>query len=302
MWKEWLSFSRAERRGIVVLFTLVCFVALYPYIYKILIYSPASFANPKTYAQIDSFFLSLRYNPPGYIAPFSMADEEMPITQAPKLFTFDPNSVTSSQLVHLGFSVRQAAVIENFRARGGVFRSPEDFAKMYVVDSLTFARLKPYISIEPLPEKQAIVDNASKSPAREREFVYLELNSADTLELVKIRGIGRGYARRIVAYRQLLGGYHNVNQLLEVYGFPESLLESINPHLWVDTISVKKISINLIDYHELRKHPYLNDYQARAIIYYRETKGNITNLSDLLDNKLVDERTYNRIKHYLTLH
>ena len=163
MWKDWLSFSRAERYGIILLFSLVCLAAIYPFIHRTFLFNPVSLTNPKVYSQIDSFFLSLQHNPPEYIRPFSMVDEELPPAENPQLFNFDPNTVTTSQLVLLGFSKRQAAVIENYRNRGGEFHSPSDFAKMYVVDSSIFARLKPYISIEPLGEKEEFAQHSASA-------------------------------------------------------------------------------------------------------------------------------------------
>ncbi|PKP35563.1 MAG: hypothetical protein CVT98_10130 [Bacteroidetes bacterium HGW-Bacteroidetes-15] len=160
-----------------------------------------------------------------------------------------------------------------------------------------FSKLEKHISIPPQPEKEF----ASNSVVVEETILLIELNSADTIQLTKLRGIGKGYARRIIAYRQLLGGYHNPNQLLEVYGFPKDLFESISPHIWVDTLSVNKININMVDYQDLRKHPYLNEHQAKSIIYYRETIGNIKSINEIFKNKLVDSKTFDRIKNYLTV-
>jgi competence protein ComEA len=297
MWKDWLAFSKAERNGILILVILVCLSALYPYFHQAFFYKSNPISNPQLLSQVDSFMLALRVREQAKTVPFSFVDEEAPPSVKNEPFLFDPNTVTTAQLVHLGFSRRQASVIENFRSKGGVFRSSDDFSKMYVVDSSMFARLKPYISINP-----SISSSDEVMPAKMAESIKLmiDLNSADTTELIKLRGIGRGYARRIVAYRQLLGGYIDVNQLVEIYGFKADMVEPLKPNIWVDTLSVKKINVNLVNYNDLKKHPYLNDYQARAIIFYRETKGNIDSLNEILENKLLDEKTFGRLKGYLT--
>jgi competence protein ComEA len=297
MWKDWLTFSKAERNGILILVILVCLSVLYPYFHQAFFYKSNPVTNPQLLSQVDSFMLELRVREKTKPIPFSFTDEET----SPKIkiepLLFDPNTVTSAQLVHLGFSKRQAAVIENFRSKGGVFRSSDDFAKMYVVDSSMFAKLKPYISINPSISNSELVAQAN---VEESIKLMINLNSADTIELIKLRGIGRGYARRIVAYRQLLGGFVDVNQLVEIYGFKADMVESLKPNVWVDTLSVYKINVNLVSYNDLKKHPYLNDYQARAIIFYRETKGNIDSLNEILENKLLDEKAFVRVKGYLT--
>jgi competence protein ComEA len=301
MWKDWLAFSKAERNGILILLVFVCFSALFPYLYQAFYFKSNPLANKEVYNQIDSFLLSLSVREKPIATPFSFIDEETSPSFNMEPFFFDPNTVTSAELVHLGFSRRQAAVIENFRTKGGVFRNADDFAKMYVVDSVMFKKLKSFISINPkYAQSQTSTSNSENFIITEAKPLMINLNSADSLELIKLKGIGRGYARRIVAYRQLLGGYVDVGQLTEIWGFNAELLESIKPNIWVDTLTVAKINVNLVNYYDLRRHPYINDYQARAIIYYRETKGNINNLNEILDNKLLDSKTYHKVKGYLT--
>jgi DNA uptake protein ComE-like DNA-binding protein len=302
MWKDWMSYSKAERNGIVILFFFVCLSAFFPYIYQTFYFKESPLADSNTFYRVDSFFNSLNYIPPKSNQNFSYTAEESPKTKEPELFNFDPNTITTSELVRLGFSARQAAVIENFRNKGGLFKKPKDFGKMYVVDSTMYRKLEPFINIDNKSQVAAADSAESKSyKPFVPEVLYLELNSVDTLQLQKLRGIGKGFARRIVAYRQLLGGFHSTNQLAEIYGFPKDLIEVINPQVWVDTIAVKKIDLNLVTYQDLRKHPYLSDYQSRAIIFYREKMGNFQTIDQVIKNKLVDKETYKKLKPYLTV-
>ncbi len=68
--------------------------------------------------------------------------------KADPLFMFDPNTVSVEQLQLLGFSSKQAAVIDNYRKAGAVFRRPDDFKRSYVVNDYMFNRLRPYIAID----------------------------------------------------------------------------------------------------------------------------------------------------------
>ncbi|MCC8147162.1 MAG: helix-hairpin-helix domain-containing protein [Bacteroidales bacterium] len=116
----------------------------------------------------------------------------------------------------------------------------------------------------------------------------IELNSADTTELKKIPGIGSGYARRIVNYRNILGGFYRMEQLQEVYGMHEELYEMIIPFIKIETDKINKISINTLSLDQLRAHPYINFYQAKIIIDIRKRNGRLRNIDEL---KLLEEFT-----------
>lgn len=123
----------------------------------------------------------------------------------------------------------------------------------------------------------------------ERE-VMLELNSADTLQLQELRGIGPGFARRIVKYREKLGGYYAKEQLMEIYGFTEELYGKVAPHITVDASKIRRLDVNAHGIAELKLHPYISFYEAKAIVEYRNTKpskriDSIDELADLPDLK-----------------
>ncbi len=105
-----------------------------------------------------------------------------------------------------------------------------------------------------------------------KEIGILELNSADTLQLQELRGIGPAFARRIVAYRDKLGGYYAKEQLMEVYGFTAELYEKVKNHIKVNPTLIKKIDVNAYDIGYLKRHPYISYYEAKAIVDYRNSK------------------------------
>ena len=300
MWKDWFTFSRNERFGLVVLFVLVCIAAVSPYVYQVFFFNASPLANSNSFETVDSFFTSLKYVEPSAYKDFSVLKEEAPVEVTSEVFVFDPNTISVNDLERLGFSHHQAKVIENYRKKGGFFREKNDFAKMYVVDSSMFTRLVPYIQIEQKPDS-AFISQQIEVEKKIPEPIIIELNSADTLELIKLKGVGRSFARRIVAYRNLLGGFIIKQQLLEVWGFKEEMLKSIEANLTVDTTLVQKININMASLDNLQKHPYLTTYQAKSIIYYREKMGNIKSIDEILMNKLVDKETYRKVKGYLTV-
>lgn len=109
----------------------------------------------------------------------------------------------------------------------------------------------------------------------------IELNQADTLTLMRIPGIGRAYAKRITGYRRLLGGYYRIEQLQEVYDMYEELYERIIPYLTIDTELITPISVNSASLDRLKAHPYINFFQAKALVETRRKRGQLSGIEEL---------------------
>ena len=161
-------------------------------------------------------------------------------------FRFNPNTVTHEELVRLGLSERQAEVIEHYREKGGQFRSKSDFAKMYVVSDSLYERLESFIDIP-----------------------RLELNSADSTALVELRGIGPYYARRILSYRDSLGGYYATEQLLEIRGIDSTRYAGLAESIRADSTRIHPLRIWELPEDSLARHPYLGKQAAHNIARYR---------------------------------
>lgn len=130
----------------------------------------------------------------------------------------------------------------------------------------------------------------------------IELNAADSIQLQELRGIGPGFAKRIVVYREQLGGYYCTEQLLEVYGFTEKLYNQVKGNVTVDATKIRKLNINKLNISQLKRHPYISYYEARAIYDYRmgrpdakiHSLSEISSLPDLKDN-------WELIKRYISV-
>ena len=141
----------------------------------------------------------------------------------------------------------------------------------------------------------------STQPAHvRRQKLVVELNSADTLTLQLLKGIGPTYARRIVRYRDRLGGFTNIEQLLEVYGFTPELLEYISPSLTLDTTDIRRIEINTIELKQLIKHPYIEYYQARDIVRLRNEGQTFRCADDLRAVPSMSDTTLERLLPYIS--
>lgn len=161
-------------------------------------------------------------------------------------FRFNPNVVSVNDLRRLGFSLKQAESIDNYRKKGGRFRRKEDFAKSYVVADSVYRRLEKYIDI-PL----------------------LDINRADSAEFDALPGIGGYFAAKMVEYRSRLGGYSCKEQLMEIYH-----LDNEKYNRFSDLITVgKSRSFRLwtMQADSLKLHPYIRNWKtANAIVLYRD--------------------------------
>ncbi len=267
---------------------------LFPYLYRN-IFDYRSQIPDEIIAQADSFFTTLKYNPTvNAIEPLTGIEAEINPPKQVHLFHFDPNTISLDSLIELGLSRKQAEVFVKYRLKGGKFRTADDLDKIYVLDSALNQKLKPLVQI--------ITHVDSIHPTeRVSEPITIELNSADTISLLKLKGIGKNFAKRIVSYRTLLGGFYSIEQLTEVYGITNELLEQIRPSIWVDSLKIQYINLNLVRYEELRAHPYISNYQAKAIVYYRSQKGSIKTVDELWQNKLIPWERFVKLKPYLVL-
>ncbi len=128
----------------------------------------------------------------------------------------------------------------------------------------------------------------------------VELNSADTTILKKVPGIGSTFARRIVKYRELLGGYVSVQQLTEVYGIDNERYEELKPWFIADSTFIRKLNVNQAPIRELYRHPYIDSQQARAINQLRRQKGRLTGWENLRLLEEFSEADRERLSHYLS--
>lgn len=222
-----------------------------------------------------------------------------------KLSAFDPNTADSTLLLSLGLQPWQVRSIYRYRAKGGIYRQPSDFARLYGLTVKQYKELLPYIHIsdeyKPAAEVYGRTDavrsgrDTLRYPVKLQPGQYVTLDDADTASLRKVPGIGRYYASRIVRYRNDLGGYVSVAQLSEIEGIPETALS----YFRVTGGAVRKLNLNRLTLNELKHHPYINFYQARRIIDYRRLKGPLHSIDDLRLLKDFSQRDIERLRPYV---
>ena len=200
------------------------------------------------------------------------------------LFKFNPNTISTNEWQKLGITAKQAAIIKNYTTKGGRFRKAEDLQKIYGLTKVDYARLAPFIVI---PEQKA------------KPNMMVELNTADSAKLTTIDGIGGAYAKRIIYYRERLGGFTSKEQLKEVFGMDDLKYDEIKAQVKADPNRIRKININTITFDKLRLMPYLNYKQVNAIIEYRNQHGSYASIHDLQNIAIIDDNILRKIEPYL---
>ena len=154
---------------------------------------------------------------------------------------------------------------------------------------------KPQQTWPRLPRQNSYKQASNKFPAG----TVIELNQADTLTLKKIPGIGSTFARRIVGYRELLGGFYTVEQLAEVYGIDEERYNALHTWFKVDTTCIQPLRVNQLSFKELLRHPYLNTSQVRQIERLRR-KAPLQSWNDLILLEEFSAIDRQRLRPYLS--
>ena len=216
---------------------------------------------------------------------------------------FDPNTADSSTLVHLGFKPWQAKNMLKYRAKGGKYRKAEDMKKLYGMTDSMYQALVPYIDIA-REEKDSLEVDSTKIGhllkwESENKDTVLNLRTADTTELKMVRGIGSYRARQIVRYREQLGGFVRVEQVMEAKGMERLEADSILKWFVLDSVMVEQIYVNQASTQRLSKHPYLRFEQAKAIYELRRKKIKLNSVNDLEGLDCFDMKTLEKVAPYL---
>lgn len=302
----YFSFSKQEYNGLMVLIVLIVVVTAMPALYARLWPDRANgAAEHRALQQLALVELAERRS-----TGRERVDKQ-PARKNPVLFSFDPNVIGMADWQQLGLSENQASSILKYRAKGGTFRTAGDLRKMYTISGDCYERLAPFIRIDTvvLKERQALRYRSKNKYQQEAKMpIYtpkgklpvVEINAADTLLLVQIKGIGPAFARRIVAYRARLGGFYKKEQLREVFGLDSMKYEEIKGQVTVDSQAVLKININTAEDQDLKKIIYLNYKQRNAIIQYRKQHGNYAIIADLNKVAILSAEIIAKIAPYIS--
>lgn len=279
------QFSRGERNGAIVLLIIIVSLTLYVFFSK-------QFVPEGTMTSED--YEKLKANYP--VKSSVNQTEQFKESRRRQLFHFNPNLISVDSLQLLGFSIKEAASIDKYRNKGGVFYKAIDFKKMYCVDDKTYALLEEFIV---LPEIERI-ETSYEQHYTPDEKPLVELNSASANQLMSVKGIGKKLSSRIIKTRSIYGGFNNVEQLKLVYGLSDENYQRIITQVYVDQDKMEGLSINDVSSKDLIKHPHIHTWDiVNLIINERKQGGNYSSYDEFIGRtNLVDSIAVN-LKPYL---
>jgi len=284
--KNYLSITKKEWNGMVILGVLIALVLAAPYVYQL-------FHKDNTINFKDFDKAAAQLNKEGVNSGFD-PDKENPKqdkkAQHAAMFPFNPNNLTETQWQQLGLTAQQAQVIKHYEEKGGRFFTKEDVKKIYAISADDYKRLEPYINIP----------GTVYVPKKIKPGEIIELNGADSAKLTELKGVGPASAVLILRYRGRLGGFYKKEQLKEVYGVDSVRYEELKNQVAVNPGKIKKIAINAVSFDQLRLFPYLNYKQVNAVIEYRKQHGNYASIDDMKNIVLLDEKILRKIEPYLS--
>ena len=224
---------------------------------------------------------------------------------------FDPNTVDSLTLIHFGLKPWKVKNFLHYRAAGKVFRSAEDLGDTYGWTEDDVAMLKSYVRVDEKyrrhswkaerdrVEGEDIGKNLEKSErpsSKFRSVQKVDVNTADTAMLRCIPGIGEGISLAIVSYRERLGGFVDVKQVLEIKIVSPELLEwfEVSP-----SPNIQRININKASFQALNRHPYISYEQTKALLQYIRLYGNVKDEEALIATGIFTTEEREKLRPYI---
>lgn len=301
--RNFFGASTTEVNAFLILLPLMIFIMiLSPFYHHIIPAKKIDISEDK--AQLEQFITALK----------SSQQEEKPVYNTEKKINspFDPNNAPFNILIKAGLDTIIAARIIKFRNSGGKFKFKEDLHKIYELKKETYESIAAKISLPSKPVAPPAGDaqipaevaftSASKNPKKEKEFLIFNVNEADSLTLSKIKGIGPVLSSRIIRYREILGGFIDTLQFKEVYGLKTEVLKQLYATAVIEeNFNPIVINVNKADAPQLARHPYISWTIAKAIVAYRQQHGSFLTLDELQRIKLIDQKTFKKIKPYLSV-
>jgi len=302
------TLNKSEQRGIFILVALILIVLsmnlLMPYFFQTEKTDPSAFFNEiENFRQSQQFITDSirieRLQNRGEL-DYTLANEKL------KPFPFNPNRLPEELWQKIGLTKKQIKSIKNYEAKGGKFRRKTDLKKMYAISEIEYTILEPYIripsSFKSRSESQIIDDKLKYENTKRLRTTYklVEVNTCDSTALTNNLKLSPWLARRVIKYRTLLGGFYSKIQIAEVYGFDSAQLARRMNFISVDTSKIQKLNINTGTFKQLLRHPYVSYEITQYIVNTRLEKGPFKSTEALMDDEVVSEMLYRKLRYYLT--
>ena len=325
LFRDYFGFSHKEARGFLVLVFLTLLCLLIPFIYRFIASRKPIDTSVADQRKLDSLVALMQAEDarqPQFGARAGKDKTTAEHFNEPKLFPFDPNTVSVADWQQLGLPRWLAERIDKYRSKGGQFRKKEDLLHIYDFPPDLYDQLEPYITLKTAgpshlendryantkPSSTEAHTPAGKPPFSTRSAFAekpvkpalqpFDINTADTSQLIALKGIGATLAGRILKFRDALGGFVATEQFGDIYGLDSLARDELIKFGKIGS-AVRKIPVNTATAEELDRHPFLSRRQAQVIVRYREQHGAYASAESLRPIRLLDAKTIEKIAPYL---
>ena len=278
--KDYFQFNKKERNGILLLSCLLLLLILF--------YQFSHLLKQESRTDFSSFEKAL--------AELEYEQEPNIEKQKDSLFYFNPNTLADKGWLVLGLPSTKLSVLRNFQKSGAIFKTKTDLKNCFAITDEFYEKVEKYISIPEIKKTETPINKTKKTKQ------IVELNQADSLQLISINGVGPFYAKQILKYRKELGGFRNYDQLTEIWGLENLEIQKLKQQTSIDTLHIRKVNVNAIELEQLKLHPYLNYKQAKMILNYRKQHGDFKQVKDIRKIKPISPELFRKIAPYLKTH
>lgn len=325
--RRYFGYSRGEARGMAGLLLLMIGFGVAPIMLrpKLPEYLPA--ADQKGLDELAAQLKEHRATDPTYASrypkreypKFGHGATRYPKVAQVRLAPFDPNALSTADWEARGVPHFVASRMVKYREAAGGFKAKAQVKKMYGLEDSVYQRLAPFMQ---LPDEAPKRDYAASKPGpdgkfppfagtdgvpakfarKPRNLQPFDLNTADTTQLMQIRGIGAGRAKWVVKYRNQLGGYLSEDQLDEVFVLRDApdLRDSLRKYTFVAPgYTPKTLNVNTASFDEMYLQPYIGKPKARIIVAYRQQHGPFKTVEDLKQIPILKLADWEKMRPYV---
>ena len=292
---HYLHFTRKERNGTLALLLICILVFAAPDILRRL--------RPKGATDFSRFRQEIR--------AFRDSISSRTAASEPQLFYFNPNTASLEDFMRLGLSQKISAMICKYRDKGGQFRRPEDFKKIWGLPAEDFERLLPYIRMETLeremPEK--------RWSSRQAELFSFDPNTATENDLQRL-GLPQWTVQSILRYRSKGGKFRRVQDFQKIFNLSEEDFARLEPYINIGAAAAaaqpgapaaskwpakKPVDINLADVEAWNTLPGIGEKRAQQLVNYREKLGGFLSIDQVGQMYNLPDSVFQAIRPLLLL-
>jgi DNA uptake protein ComE-like DNA-binding protein len=281
-----LVFSKQQQVGIVFLVSILTILLIGLYFYN---------PNPETVLDLTSPEIKERQQ------QIALLQKQKQKENKPKIYPFNPNFITDYKGYTLGMRAEEIDKLHAFRNANKWINSVQDFKRVTGVSDSLLDKISPYFKfpewVKKVKKKTLFSTKEPKSFSEK-----IDLNTATSIQLEQVYGIGNTLSNRIVKYREKINGFSDTSQLHLIYGLKTETITALLKDFAIKTpTKINTINLNTASASDIATIPGISFEMAKKIWEFRVLRGSVTQFSELEKIPEITTQKLQVIKLYLSL-